>query len=236
MLPDFERAPKSQKRRPRRVSMHNMEPFRAQESWNSEVVDHRPCILREAEGMRDALDMELYPGFQRLARTVLGEEDFFSERTHREVYEELNVVLHPVPRNKNAEITEWLGNSTSYFVDAGESRSASGQVYTGSILGPEGYFEAVERRVQTSRDLDCNYPADSLWGIPTVIAESSNVRRRKAAQLQHGCEEDEQADLVPGLEALTIGKTPRGQRRRSTSIGAKETSEYKPRGIRKSKR
>ncbi|KAF3100599.1 hypothetical protein TWF594_002655 [Orbilia oligospora] len=236
MLPDFERAPKSQKRRSRRVSMHNMEPFRAQESWNSEVVDHRPRILREAEEMADALDMELYPGFQRLTRTVLGEEDFFSERTHREVYEELNAVLHPVPRNKNAEITEWIGNSTSYFVDAGESLSASGQAYTGSMLGPNGYFEAAERRVQTSQDLDCSYSADFLWDIPTVIAESSNVRRRKVAQLQHGYEEDEQANLIPGLEALTIGKTPRGQKRRSASICAKEASEYKPHGIRKSKR
>ncbi|EGX53126.1 hypothetical protein AOL_s00007g75 [Orbilia oligospora ATCC 24927] len=239
MLPDFERAPKSQKRRSRRVSMNNMamEPLRAQESWNSEVIDHRPRILREAEEMRDALDMELYPGFQKLTRTVLEEENFFSERTHREVYEDLNAVLHPVPRNKNAEITEWIGNSTSYFVDTGESLSASGQAYTGSMLGPNGYFEAAERRVQTSQDLDCNYSADFLWDIPTLIAESGNVRRRKVAQLQHGYEEeDEQANLVPSLEALTIGKTPRGQKRRSASICAKEASEYKPRGIRKSKR
>ncbi|KAK6513633.1 hypothetical protein TWF506_008071 [Arthrobotrys conoides] len=242
MLPEFERTPKGQKRggkgRSRRASMHNIPEYpRAQEGWNCEVVDNRSRNLREVEGMRDAVEMELLPGFEDFSTGFFGDEHFLSERTLPEVWEELNDVLHPGSNNKDAEISHWIESTrTPYFFDDGGSSSASRQVYTGSVLNSEGRFETIERRVKKSKDIHYDYSADFVEDINTAIAECSS-RRRKVSQLQHRYEREQQEDLVPDMEALTISKAPRGQRRRSTSVGARDASEYKqPRGIRKSKR
>ncbi|RVD88904.1 uncharacterized protein DFL_003068 [Arthrobotrys flagrans] len=230
MLPDFERVPKSQKRRGRRrshrASMHNTEPLRIQEGRSGEVVDSGSHMLREAEEMRDAVERVVFPGFEGFSNNVFQEENFLSGHTHPEVYEEMNEVIH----SKDAAIQGWMDNiNAPYFLNAYETRSSSAQIYTEAALRPGGYFETVERRVKTSKNLDCDYATEFVLDIKATL-ERSYAHRREVAQYGY----EGQINLVPEMEALAINKTPRVQRRRSGSVGAKDASEYKQsRGIRK---
>ncbi|KAK6339919.1 hypothetical protein TWF718_009307 [Orbilia javanica] len=234
MLPEFG-APKGQKRigkkRSHRYSTHNMELLHAQEFGGGEVVDTRPRIEREAEQMRDAVQMELLQGFENFSNKFFQEENYFSGRGHIEVFEGMNKVLHPRPsKSSQIDIEEWMDSrSAPYFPNAHETRSASAQVYTGAALQPGGYFETVERRVKTSEDINCDYATDFVWDIEDTIART-NAHRREVAQFGY---EEEQIDLVPTMDALTISKPQRSQKRRSGSGSAKGAEYKQPRGIMK---